>query len=406
LSGVLIFCFSIGFGQIESYNYKRKLKETTETWNKIILPDDLFGKISPDLSDIRIIGINNNNDTIEAPYILELQTGQVISKEIQFKLINQSRNNKGYYFTFEIPGVKTINEIGLEFEEQNFDWKVTLNGSQNLHEWFIIKENYRILSIKNEIADYSFTTINIPESKYRYVQLIIHSEVKPTLIEAKLTEQEIIEGIYREYKIRSTRIQNDKYTRQTIIDIELPIVVPVSYLKIGVKDNVDFYRPVAIKYLTDSINTQKGWINNYASTAYGTLSSLEDNEFKLGNVFTNKLKIIIDNNYNKPLEPDYFIIKGNVYLLIARITEPAIYYLVYGDNNTTRPDYDIELFRSKIPTTIKEITLGNEERIIKKELPGISPLFQNKIWLWIILTVIILLLGWFSLKMIKKTNTL
>ena len=68
----LLFVYSLSFAQTEQYNYKRELKGISEQWHKIILPDEIFGKTSQNLSDIRIFGIKENFDTIEAPYLLQL----------------------------------------------------------------------------------------------------------------------------------------------------------------------------------------------------------------------------------------------------------------------------------------------------------------------------------------------
>ena len=94
-------------------------------------------------------------------------------------------------------------------------------------------------------------------------------------------------------------------------------------------------------------------------------------------------------------------VKGNVYEMIARFNVPADYYLVYGNKRSYKPNYDIVNFKANIPKDLKELSLGDEKEIGKAEIPLIGPLFQNKVWLWIIMTVIILVLGWFSIRMLK-----
>ena len=142
------------FGQIGEFKYKRELKGISGQWHKIVLPDSVFGKISNDLNDIRIFGITAENDTIETPYLLRLATETVSAKEIVFKTLNSSRNENGHYFTFEISTSEAINQIDLDFKQDNFDWRIKLEGSQNQNDWFTVIENYRILSIKNEIEDF------------------------------------------------------------------------------------------------------------------------------------------------------------------------------------------------------------------------------------------------------------
>ena len=66
------------------------------------------------------------------------------------------------------------------------------------------------------------------------------------------------------------------------------------------------------------------------------------------------------------------------------------------------PNYDIIKHTDKIPIELSEITLGVEQKINKTPSKITEPLFKNKIWLWGILTVVIILLGGFSLSMMRK----
>jgi len=74
----------------------------------LILPNNIFGKVSQNLSDVRIFGITANNDTVEAPYSIRQATEKISSKEVAFKTLNASHNDKGYYFAFEIPTTESI----------------------------------------------------------------------------------------------------------------------------------------------------------------------------------------------------------------------------------------------------------------------------------------------------------
>jgi hypothetical protein len=190
----LLFSCSFLYGQMEQYTYKRELKNVSGQWHRIMLPGEIFAKTSQDLNDIRIFGITPDNDTIEVPYILRLSTDNISQKEVAYKTLNASHNDKGHYFTFEVPANEPVNQIELEFRQLNFDWLVTLEGSQNQGEWVTVLEDYRILSIKNELTDFQFTTLAFPESKYRYFRLLIDSKENPELIKAGIAQYETSEG--------------------------------------------------------------------------------------------------------------------------------------------------------------------------------------------------------------------
>jgi len=402
---ILVFLFNClySFCQMKGYEYKREIKGIKGQWNSIELPDDLYGKVSRDLSDIRVFGITAKNDTLEAPYFFEKNESTVSSRNISFNLINPSKKGSTYYFTFQTKEERTINQIQLDFNQKNYDWRIKLEGSNNQQNWFTVVDHYRILSIKNSQTDYQFNKIVFPNSKYNYYRIGIPANEKPVLKSTKMILMEFPQGVLTHYALKRVLITQDKRRKQTIIDLELKTSVPVNKLKIGVNDNLDYYRPMQIEYLTDSFKTDKSWYFNYGEAAGATiLSSVDKRNFELNGCITNKLRVTIDNHDNQPLKFSTFIVEGYKSILITRLSEPASYYLCYGKKGSVKPEYDIEQFRSKISDSANKINLGKEEFVDLTKTVNTEPLFTNKAWLWGIMVLIIGLLGWFTLKMMKK----
>jgi len=405
---ILIFLINTcAYAQMSEYAYTCELKGITDQWHKVTLPDDMYAHLAYSFNDIRIFGITPNGDTIEAPYLRHELTETITNNKVNFELINQSHNDKGYYYTFKLPAAKSINRIELDFGQRNFDWQITLEGSQNQSEWFTLLDQYRILSLKTQGIDYQFTTLKFSDAKYRYFRLFIPVEKQPDLKEPDLKQASIslrktAEGKYKNYTAQKINVFNDKKTKQTIIDLDLGQALPVSHLNINIKNDYDYYRPITIKYLRDSFKTDKGWRYNYASLTSGTLNSLEKNELKFANRKLQKLQITIHNQDNTPLDIGEITAKGYVNELTTRFTEPATYYLTYGNPKARKPQYDISRFADKIPESLTELQIGTAQKINKKLIISSPALFANKIWLWAVMLLIISILGWFSIQMIRK----
>lgn len=406
MRGIASFLFvtlsMTSLAQMTDYQFKRDLSGIENQWHKLVLPDEIFGKTKQNLSDIRIYGITPEEDTIEAPYLLRLTKEETHTKEISFNELNVSHNQKGYFFTFEIPSKEPINQIKLDFTQTNFEWQVSLEGSQDMKEWFTILEDYRILSIRNDYVDFKYGNLIFPPSKYRYFRVLVKSKEKPELSTVTISRNETKEGIFRDYEVHKLSAQEKEQSRDTEVDVELKHPVPVSHIRVVVTDTLDYYRPVTIQYLVDSLSTEQGWIYNYRTIATGTLNSLEENEFELGSKILQKLRIIISNRDNQPLNVGAVMVKGYIHELQTRFAREADYFLVYGNEQATKPSYDIGFFAEKIPEYMTVLTLGEEQEIGQMEESGIKPLFESKTWLWAVMVVIILLLGWFSLKMMRK----
>lgn len=401
LSFALLLHGSFAFGQMGQYGACRELVGVKELWHKLVLPDDLFEKVSPDLADLRIYGLTAGGDTLEAPYVLQPAIEETVEKDVPFQTINPSKNEQGYFFTWELPAQSAINEIDLDFEQHNFDWRANLEGSQDQREWFTIVEGYRILSIRQEQTDFHFSKLVFPSSKYRFFRLRIDSPIRPVLNAAKISLKETRPGRFNTYKAHSTKLGEDRKLGRSILDIDLENPVPVCRLKIGVKDQLDYFRPVTIAYATDSVKTDKGWDYNYRTLATGTLNSFEENEFRFESTILSKLRIVVENQDNQPLQLDSVEARGYVYELWARFSAPAAYYLCYGNPKAAKPQYDIDRFSDKIPQPLPAVELGVEQSIDQKAEQEQIPLFLQKSWLWVIMVLIILVLGLFSFRMMR-----
>lgn len=399
---LLLFNNLFVFGQIEQYNYMRELKGVTDQWHSIHLPAEIFGKTAHDLSDIRIFGIKANKDAVEAPYLLQVASEKVSRNEIPFKMLNTTYKGNEYYFTLELPTMEAINEIKLAFKQSNFDWSVKLVGSQNQEDWFTLAENYRILSIKNELTDYAFTKLLFPSAKYRFYQLIVNSKEKPEIVSATVSQIELIEGKINSYAISWFEVNENKQAKQTEIDIALYMPVKVSKLKIAIKAAYDYYRPIKIMYCSDSLQTEKGLIYQYSTLLSASISSIEPNDYTFQSTTAQKLKVCIENMDNPALTVDSVWVLGFVHTLVARFTENATYFLTYGNKQVQRPNYDLNHFIAKIPAPLVALSLEDEILLEKLPFPKQEPLFRNIVWLWALIGIIVLVVGWFSIKMLKN----
>jgi Protein of unknown function (DUF3999) len=396
-----LICTSL-FGQIKNYSHSREILGIKEQWHAIKIPNDIYSKTSNDFSDIRIFGIKGSNDTIEAPYVLKFKEGNIVQKEIQFKLINQSKNTNGYFYTFELPKEITVNQLDIDFDLPNFEYKIRLEGSNNQNEWFTVLNDYRILSIKNNITDFKFSKLVFSDIKYNYLRLFITAAKDPQFSNAHILQNIINEGNTHTCDIQKTEIIQEKQKKQSVILANLKQTQPINKIRIHTKSKFDYYRPIEIQYVTDSFKINNKWEYNVETLYTGTISSFEKNEFNFKNSTLKNIKIIITNQDNEALKIDSISVLGNDHELICRFGEPATYFLAYGNKNAQIPEYDIAHFLDKIPVNLTYLDLGDEKTTLNGSNTTSQALFTNKIWLWAIMLLLIALLGWFSFKMIRQ----
>lgn len=393
------FCSICVFAQLDTYDYKMQLSSVDSLWHTVELPEAVYGVISQNMNDIRLYGVTEN-DTLEAPYLMKVGEGDYKRKVVDFKILNKTSNAKGHYFTYEIPTIEPINLIRLDFENENFDWKIILEGSQNQNEWFTILDDYRILSIQNEQTDYTFNTLKFPDAKYRYYRILIKTLEKPELSNARIIVDKKTKDKFEQFTVFNLEVTQKG--KKSILDIDLKKRLPVSYLKINISDETDYYRNFTVEYLLDSVQIEKGWRYNYRELFYGTLNGIEKNEFTFNTTLAHKLRVHIENNDNQPLIIAGVTAKGYVHELHARFSKPATYYLAYGKTNDRKPQYDIVQAGVKIPSELSVLNLGKAQKIPKKAVAIQAPLFENELWLWLVMCLVILVIGGFTIKMMQK----
>jgi len=402
LFALILLCGNFAIAQTNQYKYQRKLDGISSNWHILKLPENLYQNINNDLSDLRIYGIKGK-DTLEMPYLLKLRSDEVKTHDVDFKRLNQTSNNSDYFFTFQPDKLSLINKIDLSFKQQNFDWKAALEGSNDNNQWFSIVKESRILSIKNTITDYNFTKISFPDAKYAYYRVSIKSNVQPELLSAKITQSDTTKGTYQMYLPTQISTVNNEKTKESEITVSVKQPSLISNLTLQEASQHDFFRPIKIEYATDSFKTDKGMQYQYATLFEGTFSSLEKASYSFNNTMLSKLKITIENGDNQPLNVVGITLQGNIYELVTRFDEPNMnYFLYYGNKNAIAPIYDLAKFENKIPKNLTSINIKEEQKNPTYSIKIEKPLFENKVWLWALMAIVIALLGWFSFKMLKN----
>ena len=394
------------FAQTEDSQYERPLTVHADVWQKIVIPNEILDKLNPNLSDIRIYGINETTDTVEVPYLWRISKEKFKTTDVDFELINRSRNDNSFFYTFKLNELSIINEITLDFRRDNFDWYVKLEGSNDQLDWFLIDDKLRILSINNEHTSYNYTKLSFGNTEYSYYRIQIDSDKTPWLRRSKIKIKSREHGTYRKYKVQSIQQVEDSDSKQSIVYASIGQHLPISYVKLFVKDTFDYYRPIQVDFLRDSVQTPAGVHYDYTYFDSGLLSSLDENVYTNTSVKTKQLRISIDNDDNIPLQIDSIAVKGYLYELIVRLPDATSYFMTYGNSELTHPNYDIVKFTDKIPDELFEIHIGDIQTS-KTDESSITTkaLFENSIWLWAIMLAIIALIAFLTIKMLRQKSS-
>lgn len=385
-------------------HYEIPVYDVTDTWHQFYLPEKVFGKIKPDLSDVRILRKNNDSTVTEVPYLFSIMEEKKETEQVEFQLVNQTYDQNTYYYTYLIPPNSSVSELKLDLGNQNFDWRVSVKGSHDQQHWFTIVEDYRILSLVNENVGFSYSDISFPPVLYSYLRVEIEADTQPILETSYVTSTVTDPGKYRAYHQTRFNSKNNEETKTTEVLISLNKELPVSNLTLRFNNNFQYYRPVSVSYLRDSIETEKGIRYQYNRIKTHVFNS-EDapHTIHFDPVITSGLRLVIRNYDNPTLVPDSVNVSGPLYKVTARFDVPGDYILTYGNTSLNKPNYDLTHFRSSIPEDISILkNFGPEQVVIVPAEKEIFSFLNKRVLVWLVIILAVFILGGFSLKMMKS----
>lgn len=402
LVGLLCLCTQFAFSQIGDYSFKRPLSNVSEKWQKVVLPVEVYGKLSPDFRDLRIFGITRSGDTVETPYILRESTKNSMHKDVTCKVFSKTKKDTGYIVSFENSTRARVNHLFVDLDTETTDRLVALEGSRDGTTWSVVSQDCDVSYGTIGSARQYLMKISFPTTQLRYLRLLTKGLAKPDPRFVRIAYEDLADKVLRGLAISKVDRREDRNAKITELDVEMRSPVPMEWIKVHVRGTFDYFRPVTISWLADSTKSQKGWIYNYVPLVSGILSSDEKSALRFYSTIVKKLRITIENQDSPPLRIDSIEVKGCVHELAASFERDVDYVLAYGNLDASRPQYDIERFTDNIPETLNTVLIEREQTIEKAKPTPVVPLFTNTAWFWLIMTAVIVVLGWFSVRMLRS----
>lgn len=398
----LCLCAQVVSSQIGGYSFKRPLDGAAQKWQKVVLPEDLYGKVSKDLNDIRIFGITRNGDTVETAYLLRIAANNLMHKDVPCAVVNKPKKDTGYFVVFENRANARVNHLFIDMDPEMTYNPVTLEESRDGASWIMVSDDCEVSDGYIGPTRRSLTRLSFRTTTKRYLRLSTKGAVKPQSASVRIAYEDVSDRVLRGRTVASVIRREDPSSKSTELTVEMRSPVPVEWLKVHVQGTSDYYRPVTIMWLNDSSKTQKGWSYNYGYLTSGILTSADRSPFRFGSTIARKLRILIENQDSPPLRIDSIEVKGCIHELAVKFDPDVDYVLAYGKSDADRPVYDVERFTDNIPYTLNAVSMGREQTIEKPKPVAVEPLFTNKAWFWAVMAVIIAVLGWFSIRMLRN----
>lgn len=376
-----------------------ELKNIELGWNRLELNDSVLHNMGSTHGLIRLNLVNENKDTTEIPYIIE-STHRIDSiVKMPVKIINCTTRKGKQYYTLLADSTQIISSMQFSFGGKKYLGTASLEGSNDQKEWFMITDSFLLGERKNKHQKVSSKSIYDLETLYKYYRLSVE-ESKLDLKSVTYEKVYTTTPEYQRMKVKTFKEKVNKESKMTVVHFSLAHNLPIQFLKIDVSNKFDYSRTAQLFGVVDSVLTDKGKNYSYRLLESFVLSSTDTNNFTFSYPDHYRLyKLEIQNDNNPPLKIRRITPYRNEYILKARYDQAGESYIEIA-NYGSSTYYDIEKFKTRMPKNMNEMKIGKkiESTII---LEDIEPLFGNTNWLWGVISLSVLLLGFFSLRMLK-----
>ena len=374
-------------------------------FGEVVFDAEVFGKAKADLSDVRIVGVNN----AEVPYVLATEAPQRSRENYPAAILNKGITPGEFtaFITDIGRGGALNNRLEILTNSENFRRQVAVEGSNDKENWLTIAEK--------SIYDYTLefnakdTSVEYPEATWRYLRVKIfdRGEKPLTILSAR---------VYRETAVAAKEIRypgvileqtQDAAHRASVVIIDIGAKgLPTGRIALET-DDINFNREIALEGSNDgaswAILGARDVIFSYDTPKFRGAKL----ETRYGENSYRYLRLTIFNKDNQPITIKGAAAFGLLRKMIFAFDPASRYSLYYGNPLARFPEYDLKDYLAYFDADARRsASLGpeaaNDQYV--PPAPPIVPFSERYSWLLIaVLVLAVIVVGLLAFQMLKRT---
>ena len=398
-TGIALILVTNSFAQ--QFDYTSQLKKAKETsYHQILLSPELLGKTKKELVDLRIYDTQNT----EIPYFIK--RGELLSTQFkEYKILKKAYKKDAIsHLVFHNPQKKKINNVSFLVRNTDVQKRARLSGSNDQKNWYVIKNNYLLHSMKSNEKTTELNILNFPLSNYEYFKLEIDDNWRLPINILKVgyydTEEVKESETSFEWNISS---QKDS-AKVSYIQLKSPNPLYIEKLQLSLSGSEFYLRDVRIYAKKEKFDKKGETVSYYKQVGRFRLNSNSDNKVELKAGAYDELYLEIENQDNPPLKVER--VQGSYlnYYLVAKLDTATTYELKFGNTKILAPQYDIKNFANQLPKELPQIShleiVQTKEVVEAKE----ESIFESPYFIWTLIGLVGIGLVLISVNMLKEMN--
>ena len=401
---ILLLILIPGFlsAQTNGYRFYSLLDNVkNDGFYNITVTPDLNAHIKTDYSDIRII----NDSGKWVPHILRNPSEEVVNDAISFSLKFKKQDIPGISTTLIIENsFEKISNIGLNINNTQAERFCTLSGSNDNKEWFVINDSILINPLPSEKETQNTFIINFPPSTYHFFKIVINNKNKdPFNIKAVTWQSEAGIMIYNKFrKIENpvTNILQKDSGNISYIKITQQQPFHFDYVSLKLSGAKYFSRSVYLYLPSDDVSS---FSNPGQLLQSFTISNNSTLQFHVPLTKATVLYFFIKNEDNLPLKVNEVKTACSNHYLTAYLEKGNNYKLILDNESAGFPKYDLSKLDNKITDSATLLKSGSTTPFAENKTVEVKAK-NNKWMLWVAIVAALLILLFFTYKMLKEVD--
>ncbi|GAA4394719.1 hypothetical protein GCM10023187_00840 [Nibrella viscosa] len=376
---------------------------TTPGYYRILLPPAVVGALNEALTDVRLYDSRQR----EVPYLLSRQLPRQQTQLRPLPAVSQTVTPRSTTTWVVRNAAKSrITALGVTIRNTNVTKQARLSGSNDTRLWYAIEADYRLEPTRSDTTTSAVKVLDFPLSDYEYYRLEINDSLTAPLniLSVGIFSSNQEAGTYREIR-GLTFVQHDSSAlRKTFLHITLPDTARLDKLRLLVQSPGPYRRSAEVM-----VGRQRRGRRGPVTPVFETIRTFElsaagDQTVYLSGLRARKVYVVVDNQDSPPLTiRGVQAYQADVYL-IARLDAGTPYHLRFGNPSVRPPVYDLVYFRDSLPARLPIVTVTGVRSEKPTGTPDTASFFRQPWILWPALSLVLLLLGLLSYRMLTEMN--
>ncbi|MEW5979209.1 MAG: DUF3999 family protein [Acidobacteriota bacterium] len=368
------------------------------------LDGEVFDRSKAGLADLRMV----NDQQQEVPYVLIEEKETTHRQEYEARVFNRGVV-RGSHSTLTLDLGQSLynNRLTLHTTSENFKRKVEISGSQDGHDWVIVRDDGYIVDFSGD-QKIQLTTLQYPENNFRYLLVkILDGGEHPLEIDRATISFVKIQTPPRQLRLcDALSREEDPKTKATVSIFDLRYRhLPWDQVNITTPED-NFCRLIQIH----GSNDLQSWQRQLQSEIYRFRTNryeVERRSLQFPEARHRYLKLVIFNYDDQPLRLEKVEVQGIDKDILFEARPGRSYFLYYGNDQASTPRYDLEQVKNYV----------NLEKVPRVQLaaardnPRFHPSGPRKPWterwpalFWGSLLVLAISLGAVIIRMMKRVK--